>query len=97
MMKDLLIDIMQVVEENDCFYHDGTIADDSADKWTDCKYVYATYWEIEEHFRVDNVPTDKDNKLFWEINDSGYRAKPLPEMTEMIFALMFKARLKGNI
>lgn len=95
-MKNLIIDVMQVLEENDCFFHDGTIADDSDYKWTDCKYVYATYWEVEKHFRVGDIPTDKDNKLFWEIDDSGYKAKPLLEMTQMVYSLMFKAMLKAK-
>ena len=95
-VKDLLIEVMQVLEENDCFFHDGTIADDWAYKWTDCKYVYATFWEVDEHFRIDRDPFDKDAKLLWEIDDSGYRAKPLPEMTELVSNLMFKAMLKAR-
>lgn len=95
LVKNILMVVNEILENNDCFYHDGTPSEDSAYKWTDCKYVFATYEEIESHFSVDYNHSSIEKKIFWEIDDSGYEAKPLPEISEIISHLVFTGILTG--
>ena len=95
LVKNVMMLTNEVLEENDCFYHNGAPADDSAHKWTDCKYVFATYDEIESHFAVNYKYSSIKEKVLWEIDDSGCKAKPLPEISEIISHLMFTSVLTG--
>lgn len=95
LMKNVLMVVNEILENNEGFFHDGTPSDDSAYKWTDCKYVFATYEEIESHYVVDYKHCSIEDKVLWEIDDSGYKAKPLPEISEIISHLVFTGVLTG--
>jgi hypothetical protein len=94
-VKDIYMDIMEVLETNDRYFHDGGVLQTGIANWDDCKYIYASYWEIEDHFKMATgySPIDKEEKIFWEIDDNN-RAVALPEITEIIIHLMFKTALK---
>ncbi len=93
--KNVLMVVNEILDNNDCFYHDGSPSDDSAYKWSDCKYVFATYDEIDSHFMVDYKYCSIEDKVLWEIDDDGCKAKPLPEISEIISHLMFTSVLTG--
>lgn len=95
LVKNVLMVANEILENNDCFYHDGSPSEDSAYKWTDCKYVYATYSEITDRFSTAYKPLNIEEKILWEIDDAGYKAKALPEISEIISHLVFTGVLTG--
>ena len=95
MIKKVLMLKNEILEKNDCFYHDGSPSEDTEHKWTDCKYVYATYSEITDRFSTAYKPLDIEEKILWEIDDSGCKAKALPEISEIVSHLVFLGVLTG--
>ena len=95
LVKNVLVLVNEILEKNDCFFHDGSPSGDSDYKWTDCKYVYATYSEIADRFLTAYKPLDIEEKILWEIDDSGCKAKALPEISEIISHLVFTGVLTG--
>ena len=95
LVKNVLALVNEILENNNGFFNDGSPSDDAAYKWTDCKYVFATYEEIEPHFVVNYKHFSIKEKVLWEIDDSGYRAKPLSEISEIISHLVFTGVLTG--
>lgn len=95
-MKDIYMDIQEVLNENKGFFHDGTAFDgDNVDMFTECQYLYASADEMEQHYKLQNAPADNNKKVLWQIDDSDYKATALLEITEIINHLMFKTMLKA--
>lgn len=96
-MKDIYMNIEEVLEENRGFFHDGGFFDgDNVDVYQECLYVYATADEMEEHYILKNAPRDSNRKVLWQVDsDSGYKATALLEVSEIIHHLLFQATLKA--
>ena len=89
-------EIYEAIEKTACecrgYWHNGAEFEGTlAEACKEAQYIYASANELEANgVSFERKHPYKDERIFWVFNNRGY-AEPMPEVTEIILRLMFKA------
>ena len=98
MVKDLYIDIENILNDNRGWSDNGTQVDGNLIELCDnCTYIFASYNEMVEYCSNSfGEYAYKDEKILWVWNGDKNCYIPEPALSEMICDLMFQSMLKAK-